>query len=82
MKQRFEEIGPVDKVEILIDKDTGDSKGFGFVTYSTAAHAKEAMNALNGIEFERKFIKVQPANRSRPRPKTPGKYLGKDSRSR
>jgi len=72
----------VEKVYLVNDKVTGESKGFGFLTYSTAAHAKEAIDTLNGSEFEEKTMRVQPANRSMPRPKTPGKYLGKESRGR
>lgn len=73
------ECGPIDSLEIIKDKLTGESKGFGFVRFAAAKHAKEAISKLDGTTFKHKTISLELARRKNPRPKTPGKYLGKSS---
>ena len=49
LEKMFGEIGTVVSVKIIIDKDTGQSKGFGFVEMSTEEEATNAISKLNGI---------------------------------
>lgn len=54
---------------MITDRDTGRSKGFGFVEYSNDEEAKAAMAALNGKEFGGRALTV---NEARPRPEGGG----------
>lgn len=60
----FAEFGDVDTVNIIMDKYTGRSKGFGFVEMPDSAQADEAIKALNGKVVQGRDIKV---NQARPR---------------
>ena len=59
------------------DPFTGDSRGFGFVTFSNESCALKAIEILNGTEVKGRRLTVEVAKRNRPRKKTPGMYLGK-----
>jgi len=59
----FSKYGEVESVKIIYDKETGRSRGFGFVEMSEE-NAKEAMETLNGDQFEGRTLKV---NEARPR---------------
>jgi RNA recognition motif-containing protein len=61
----FEGHGEVTRVNIISDRDTGTSKGFGFVEMSTQQEAEAAIQALNETEMHGRTIKVSEA---RPRP--------------
>ena len=63
----FEAYGTVERVSIVTDRDTGRSKGFGFVEMSVAADADRAIAALNGKELEGRALTVNEA-----RPKVNG----------
>ncbi|RJR28964.1 RNA-binding protein [Candidatus Microgenomates bacterium] len=56
----FSEYGEVLEAMILIDKNTGKSKGFGFVSFVTPEEASAAL-ALNGVEHQGRRLVVQPA---------------------
>lgn len=53
--------GTVDSAEIIADRETGRSKGFGFVEMSTDAEAQAAINALNGQQNEGRAMTVNEA---------------------
>lgn len=53
--------GTVESCRIIMDRDTGRSKGFGFVEMSTPAEAQEAINNLNGNDFEGRQLRVNEA---------------------
>lgn len=61
LKEMFELYGTVVMAKVVMDQATRKSKGFGFVEYSSAAEAKEAMDLLNGKMVERKVLVVKPA---------------------
>jgi cold-inducible RNA-binding protein len=61
----FEPFGPVDRVSILTDRETGRSRGFGFVEMSNDADADRAISALNGKNVGGRAINV---NEARPKP--------------
>jgi RNA recognition motif-containing protein len=56
----FSKHGTVEKVSVIIDRDTGRPRGFGFVEMSTA-DAPRAMQALNGTEFDGRSLRVSEA---------------------
>ncbi len=64
LRSAFEEYGSVDSAKIIIDRETGDSKGFGFVEMPNETEALAAIENLNGAEWEDKDIIV---NQARPR---------------
>ena len=57
----FEKIGEVDSVRIITDRDTGRSKGFGFVEMSNDEQAKAAIDQLNETEFDGRNLTVNEA---------------------
>ncbi|KAF9402549.1 Glycine-rich RNA-binding protein 4, mitochondrial [Mortierella sp. AD011] len=69
LRQAFEEHGSVTDATVIKDRETGRSRGFGFVTFADEASAAKAINALNNTEFEGRNIKVDIAS------KHPGELL-------
>ena len=67
LRQLFESHGVVDKVNIITDRDTGRSKGFGFVEMPDSAAAKAAMQGLNGKELDGRALTVNEAKPREPR---------------
>lgn len=63
----FSEFGTVDSVKIITDRDTGRSKGFGFVEMSTDDEAQQAISKLNGTSFEGRNMTVNEAKPMAPR---------------
>ncbi len=60
----FAEFGTVESAVVINDRDTGRSKGFGFVEMSSKSEAEAAIDALDGNEIDGRSIKV---NEARPR---------------
>ncbi|MBN1122573.1 MAG: RNA-binding protein [Anaerolineae bacterium] len=70
LREYFGEYGDVQEIAIITDRETGLSKGFGFVTMTTEEDAVAAMNGLNGTAFGGRTIKVdlaRPRAERRPR---------------
>ena len=65
LSQLLSEHGTVESANVITDKMTGKSKGFGFVELSTEAEAQAAIAALNGKDYEGRALTVAEA---RPRP--------------
>ena len=61
LQSAFEEYGPVTDAKVITDRETGRSRGFGFVTFSDAADAKKAMSSLDGAELDGRRIRVNEA---------------------
>jgi len=57
----FTNIGEVDSTRIITDRDTGRSKGFGFVEMSNSEQAKDAIDKLNGTELDGRNLTVNEA---------------------
>ena len=64
LKTVFSEYGEVTEAKVISDRDTGRSRGFGFVTFSDTAAAKAAL-ALNGTELDGRTIRVDIASEKR-----------------
>ncbi|HSX80428.1 MAG TPA: RNA-binding protein [Candidatus Saccharimonadia bacterium] len=67
LRQLFESHGVVDKVNIITDRDTGRSKGFGFVEMPDGTAAKAAIQGLNGKELDGRALTVNEAKPREPR---------------
>lgn len=66
LEELFKQYGQVDDAIVLTDRETGRSRGFGFVTMPDDA-AKEAIDALDGMEFEGRPLRVNQAQERAPR---------------
>ena len=71
VRKAFEAHGQVDSVAIIMDRDTGRPKGFGFVEMSNEAEAKKAIESLNGKDLMGRTLNVNEA-----RPRTDGPRRG------
>ncbi|HHX43774.1 MAG TPA: RNA-binding protein [Chloroflexi bacterium] len=65
LRQVFEDYGQVESATIIMDRDTGQSKGFGFVEMPTESEAQAAIAELNGRQIGGRALTV---NEARPRP--------------
>ena len=77
LRQLFEPYGQVDRVSILTDRETGRSRGFGFVEMTNAEEGDKAIAGLNGSQFGGRAINVNEA-----RPKAERAGGGRSERGR
>ncbi len=69
----FAAYGPVDRVKIITDRETGRSKGFAFVTLGDQSKLNDAIEALNGYDYQGRALRV---NASEPKEFKPGGFGG------
>jgi RNA recognition motif-containing protein len=67
LREMFGQAGQVESAKIITDRDTGRSKGFGFVEMSTEQEASEAINKFNGTELDGRSLTVNEARPMAPR---------------
>lgn len=72
LRAAFAEYGTVASAQVIMDRDTGKSKGFGFVEMEDDAEAQAAIAALNEKEFEGRTIVVNVARPREDRPQQSG----------
>ena len=70
LRSLFEQYGEVLSATIVTDRDSGRSKGFGFVEMSSDEAGAEAISKLNGFTFERRALTVNEARPREDRPRT------------
>jgi len=63
LKQAFESFGQVESVNIIKDRFSGESRGFGFVEMPSKEDAQKAMNEAQGLEIKGRAVRVAEANR-------------------
>lgn len=63
----FSEVGTVESAKVIVDRDTGRSKGFGFVEMSSDDEASESIKQLDGQEYDGRALKVSEAKPQAPR---------------
>lgn len=63
----FSQCGTVESAKIIMDRDTGRSKGFGFVEMSTDAEAQDAISKFNGADYDGRMMTVNEARPMAPR---------------
>jgi RNA recognition motif-containing protein len=73
LQQHFAEYGTVTSAKVMMDRDTGRSKGFGFVEMSSDAEAQAAIRGLNGQSVDGRALVV---NEARPKEDRPGGFGG------
>jgi hypothetical protein len=71
LQQAFAQYGTVSSAKVMMDRDTGRSKGFGFVEMGSDPEAQAAINGMNGQALDGRAIVV---NEARPREERPGGY--------
>ena len=72
LQDLFEKHGTVNEVHLMMDRMTGKSRGFAFVTMNDAAEANAAMSALNGRELAGRTLTVNEARAREERPRPHG----------
>lgn len=72
LQQAFSQAGQVVEAVVLMDKMTGRSRGFGFVTMATQEEATAAVEMFNGKDFGGRVIVVNEARPREERPRTGG----------
>jgi cold-inducible RNA-binding protein len=61
LRELFAECGQVDSATVVTDRDTGRSRGFGFVEMSTNEEAEQAISKFNGQEIDGRRLQVEKA---------------------
>ncbi|HTO10090.1 MAG TPA: RNA-binding protein [Candidatus Binatia bacterium] len=64
LRDLFAEVGEVASATVVTDRDTGRSRGFGFVEMATVEAAEEAITRLNGRDYEGRRLQVEKAKAS------------------
>ncbi|KAF9606040.1 hypothetical protein IFM89_022199 [Coptis chinensis] len=67
LSDAFSQFGDVSEARVITDRDTGRSRGFGFVTFADEESANSAMSAMDGKELDGRPIRVNAANERPPR---------------
>jgi cold-inducible RNA-binding protein len=67
LRSTFAAIGPVERVDMPMDRETGRPRGFGFVTMTNEADAKKAIEALDGSQLDGRPLRVNVAEERKPR---------------
>lgn len=70
----FAECGSVQSARIIMDRDSGRSKGFGFVEMSTDAEGEKAIARFNGVDWDGRAMNVSEAKPQAPRTDSRGGY--------
>jgi hypothetical protein len=78
LQQAFAQFGTVSSAKVMMDRDTGRSKGFGFVEMGSDSVAQSAINGMNGQALDGRALVV---NEARPREERPGGFGGGGGRS-
>ena len=78
LHQAFSQFGTVLSAKVMMDRETGRSKGFGFVEMSNDTEAQAAINGMNGQALDGRALVV---NEARPREERPGGFGGGGGRS-
>lgn len=76
LEQAFGQFGSVASAKVMMERDTGRSKGFGFVEMGSDAEAQAAINGMNGQPLGGRSVVVNEARPMEPRPPRSGGYGG------
>jgi len=74
LQDTFSAYGEVTSAIVIMDRESGSSKGFGFVEFAQDADAKKAMEEMNGKEVDGRSLKVDEAKEPREREQRSGGY--------
>jgi RNA recognition motif-containing protein len=76
LRQAFERFGQVAEAKVIMDRETGRSRGFGFVSFNDDAQGNAAMQEMDGGQLDGRTIKVNEAQERAPRPGGGGGFGG------
>src|SRR6476659_6995451 len=76
LSDTFAQCGTVESAKIIMDRETGRSKGFGFVEMSTEAEAQDAISKFNGADYDGRAMTVNEAKPMAPRENRGGGFGG------
>ena len=76
MEQAFSQFGTVSSAKVMMERDTGRSKGFGFVEMGSEAEAQAAIQGMNGQQVGGRGLVVNEARPMEPRPPRSGGFGG------
>src|SRR5256886_14116646 len=76
LRNAFEAHGAVEKITLVTDRETGRSRGFGFVEMTNASEADKAIAALNGTDLGGRPLTINEAKPKTDRPKSGGQRFG------
>jgi RNA recognition motif-containing protein len=76
LQQAFGAFGSVSSAKVMMERDTGRSKGFGFVEMGSDAEAQQAINGMNGQSLGGRSLVVNEARPMEPRPPRSGGFGG------
>jgi len=76
LRNLFEVHGAVEKISLVTDRDTGRSRGFGFVEMTNASEADKAIAALNGSDLGGRTLTINEAKPKAERPRGGGQRFG------
>jgi RNA recognition motif-containing protein len=77
LQELFAQAGSVESAKVITDRDTGRSKGFGFVEMSSDQEASDAIQKFNGSDFGGRNMTVAEAKPMAPRPERGGGGYGR-----
>ena len=72
LNELFSEYGEISSAKIISDRETGRSRGFGFVEMTNDTEGQKAIDELNGVEYDQKVISVSVARPRTERPSNGG----------
>jgi RNA recognition motif-containing protein len=78
LEQSFGQFGSVTSAKVMMERDTGRSKGFGFVEMGSDAEAQAAIEGMNGAPLGGRSLVVNEARPMEPRPPRTGGFGGRD----
>jgi RNA recognition motif-containing protein len=80
LRNIFEAHGAIEKITLVTDRDTGRSRGFGFVEMTNASEADKAIAALNGTDLGERTLTINEAKPKSERPRGGGQRFGSRGR--
>uniref|UniRef100_A0A8C9YI51 Cold inducible RNA binding protein a n=1 Tax=Sander lucioperca TaxID=283035 RepID=A0A8C9YI51_SANLU len=80
LAEAFGKYGNIEKVDVILDRETGRSRGFGFVTFDNSEDAKDAMEGMNGKTLDGRTIRVDEAGKGGGRSRGGGFGSGRGGR--
>jgi transformer-2 protein len=76
LRDVFEKYGELEKVTIVYDKRSGQSRGFGFAYFVDQTSAEKAVSETNGMTLQGRTVRVDFSATAKPHDPTPGRYMG------
>ena len=66
LNEAFSRFGDIEEAKVITDRETGRSRGFGFVTFGSEEAVQTAVSEMNGTELDGRTLKVDQANERSP----------------